>query len=110
METQNQHKKYFETLVDALNDLNDRGYSGNLKLREDFLEETERKLVLYPFNFNVVEFYRFEGETDPADSSVVYAIESNSGDFKGVLVNAYGAYSDGASSDLIQKLSMAEHL
>lgn len=109
MESVNEHQRDFDTLVEALEDLNKRGYSGNLKLREEFLEEPERKLMLYPANFKVVECYRFEGPSDPGDNSVVYAIESNSGDYKGVLVNAYGAYSDGASSELIKKLDITEH-
>ena len=108
MENASQHRKDFDTMVEALNDLNARGYSGNLKLRADFLEETEKQLVLYPENFKVVESYRFEGITDPADNAVVYAIESIEGDFKGVLVNAYGAYADDASSALIKKLEI-EH-
>lgn len=106
MDSVNHHRKDFDTLVDALNDLSKRGYSGNLKLREDFLEETERKLVLYPSNFKVVESYRFEGPSDPGDNVVVYAIESNEGDFKGVLVSGYGVYTDGASSELIEKLEI----
>lgn len=106
MDSINHHRKDFDSLVDALNDLNKRGYSGNLKLREDFLEETERNLVLYPSNFKVVESYRFEGPSDPADNCVVYAIESNSGDFKGVLVSGYGVYFDGASKDLIERLNI----
>lgn len=108
MESVNHHRKDFDTLVEALQDLNRRGYSGNLKLRDDFLEETERKLMLYPSNFIVVESYRFEGPSDPGDNTVVYAIESNEGDFKGVLVSGYGAYSDGVSSELIKKLNITE--
>jgi hypothetical protein len=41
--------------------------------------------------------------TDPADNSVVYAIESDNGT-KGVLVNAYGVYADTLSADMITKL------
>lgn len=108
MENNNEHRKDFDTMVEALNDLNKRGYTGNLKLRTDYLEESEKNLVLYPQNFKVVECYRFEGMTDPADNSVIYAIESNTGDFKGVLVNAYGVYTDDASSELIKKLDITE--
>lgn len=108
MESVNHHRKDFDTLVDALNDLNRRGYSGNLKLGADYLEETERALTLYPENFRVVESYRFEGMTDPADNSVVYAIESNDGEFKGVLVTAYGTYADEISPELIRALEIDE--
>ena|SRR6476469_3699807 len=106
MKNANEHSKDFDSMVDAINDLSRRGYSGNLKLKADYLEESERNLVLYPENFTVVETYRFEGMTNPEDNTVVYAIESNTGDFKGVLVNAYGVYADQASSDLIKKLDI----
>jgi hypothetical protein len=109
MESVNHHRKDFDTLVEALQDLNNRGYSGNLKLRDDFLEESERKLMLYPSNFTVVESYRFEGPSDPGDNTVVYAIESNDGDFKGVLVSGYGAYFDSASAELIKKLEITHY-
>ncbi len=108
MESVNHHRKDFDTLVDALNDLNKRGYAGNLKLSADYLEEPERALTLYPEHFRVVESYRFEGMTDPADSAVVYAIESNTGDFKGVLVTAYGVYADEISPELIRALEIDE--
>lgn len=100
------HRKGFDTMVEALNDLAGRGYSGNLKLREHYLEDEERKLMLYPEHFKVVESYRFEGMSDPEDNSVIYAIESLDGSFKGVLVNAYGAYAERASSDMIRKLEI----
>ncbi len=106
MDNMEHHRKGFDTMVEALNDLAKRGYSGNLKLREHYLEDEERKLMLYPEHFKVVESYRFEGMSDPEDNSVIYAIESLAGDFKGVLVNAYGAYAERASSDMIRKLEI----
>ena len=77
-----------------------------MKLRDNYLEEEERNLMLYPEHFKVVESYRFEGMSDPEDNSVVYAIESLDGTFKGVLVSGYGAYADGASMELIRKLEI----
>ena len=106
MDNMEHHRKGFDTMVEALNDLTKRGYSGNLKLREHYLEEEERKLMLYPEQFKVVETYRFEGMSDPEDNSIIYAIESLDGTFKGVLVNAYGAYAERASSDMIRKLDI----
>lgn len=102
----NHHRKGFDTLVEALADLSKRGYSGNLKLHGNALREEEKELMLYPETFKVVESHRFEGMSDPDDNSVVYAIESLDGKFKGVLVNAYGVYSNGISSELIRKLEI----
>lgn len=58
-----------------------------------------------PEDFEIVEVYRFEGDSDPADEAVVYGIESNSG-LKGVLVNGYGISADEMSSQMAKKLSI----
>lgn len=44
--------------------------------------------------------------TDLADSSVVYAISSNIGNLKGVLVDGYGVYAENVSPDLLNKLKI----
>jgi hypothetical protein len=93
----------FETLTDALTDLRERGYVYNFNLAGDQLECKELDLTLHPEQFAISEYYRFEGMTDPADNSVVYAIESDTGT-KGVMVNAYGVYADSLSGDMINKL------
>jgi hypothetical protein len=93
----------YEILTDALADLQERGYVYNFNLAENVLEFKELNLTLHPEQFSITEYYRFEGMTDPADNSVVYAIESDAG-AKGVLVNAYGVYADSLSSDMITKL------
>ena len=53
-----------------------------------------------------MEVHRFEGATNPEDEDIVYAIESKDGNIKGSMTASYGAYADGISSDMIQKLSM----
>jgi len=50
--------------------------------------------------------YRFEGNSDPDDQDVVYAIESKDGAIKGVVSSAYGLYADDASAEMISKLSI----
>jgi hypothetical protein len=95
--------KQYETLTEALADLQERGYVYNFNLAENCLRCDELNLTLYPEQFAITEYYRFEGMTDPADNSVVYAIESDGG-AKGVLVNAYGVYADSLSADMINKL------
>lgn len=53
--------------------------------------------------FKITEVHRFEGNTDPADEAIVYAIESKDG-IKGALVNGYGASSNPAIDKLIKNL------
>jgi hypothetical protein len=101
--------KQFETLTDALSDLRERGYVYDFNLAGNCLACKELSLSLHPEQFAITEFYRFEGMTDPADNSVLYAIESDTG-VKGVLVNAYGFYADTISSDMVNKLRTITNL
>lgn len=97
--------KAYDTLVEALNDLKKRGYTLDFNLQPDCLHCASNDLRLHPEDFEIQEVYRFEGDTNPSDQSVVYAIESNIGE-KGVLVNAYGLYADSASDAMVKKLAM----
>ena len=94
----------YSTLSEAVNDLAKRGYIHDFKLCTDGVECSGLELMLYPDNFEIMEHYRFEGDTDPADESVVYAIESVDGKTKGVIVNGYGISSDSLSDKMLKKL------
>lgn len=98
-------RKDFSTMVELLSYLKDEGYSVNFNLLQNSIECRDEGIELSPEMFEVVNFFRFEGESNPDDSSIVYAIESNNG-LKGVLVNAYGAYSDPLSDELVSKLTI----
>lgn len=96
----------YDTLSGALADLEQRGYEYDFNLTDDSIECKALDLKLMPEEFEIDEFYRFEGMTDPGDSSVVYAISSVVGNLKGVLVDAYGAYAENISAELIDKLKV----
>ena len=86
----------YNTLIEALADLEERGFIHHFGLKET-------GAALSPEEFEIVEFYRFEGMSNPDDSSVVYAIQSPTG-LKGVLVDAYGVYSDPLKAEMISQL------
>ncbi|MEO6683641.1 MAG: hypothetical protein ABIN48_12540 [Ginsengibacter sp.] len=46
-----------------------------------------------PEDLKIIRNYRFEGDSNPADNSVIYLIEANDG-LIGYSMDAYGAYSD----------------
>ena len=48
-----------------------------------------------------MNFYRFEGESDPDDNAILYIIETNDGT-KGTLVDAYGVYNDSRVSQFMK--------
>jgi hypothetical protein len=46
-----------------------------------------------PEDLKIIRTYRFEGESDPSDSSIIYVIEAKDG-LVGYSIDAYGVYSD----------------
>ena len=95
----------YDTLSGAIRDLQQRGFDQDFNIAGAYLHCPGLELELHPEHFQVREFYRFEGDTDPGDESVLYAIESDQG-VKGLLVSAYGAYSEPLNDELMQKLNM----
>lgn len=83
-----------DTLSTALQQLRSRGYTEDFNLRPDCLYCAARDLRLAPEQFKVDAVFRFEGPSDPADQSILYAISAPGLDLRGVLVNAYGVYAD----------------
>ena len=66
--------------------------------------------MLYPEELKIIKIYRFEGESDPADSTILYVIEANDGKV-GYSLDAYGVYSnhdDDRYDDFIRKVPMEE--
>ncbi|HEY0177730.1 MAG TPA: phosphoribosylpyrophosphate synthetase [Pedobacter sp.] len=96
----------YDTLTAAVADLEKRGYEYDFTLSQDGLECKSLDLFLMPEEFEIEEFYRFEGMNDPDDSAVIYAISSPVGNLKGVLIDAYGAYAENISPELLDKLKI----
>lgn len=96
------------TLSKVMENLKKEGYTVNFNLCEDHLEDDGKVISLHPVDFQIDRVYRFEGMSDPDDNSILYAISARNGSEKGILVNAYGVYSDSMSQEMIQVLSKAE--
>ncbi|HLW10473.1 MAG TPA: hypothetical protein VKX35_08740 [Fermentimonas sp.] len=98
--------KTYTTLSEAINDLTKKGYTSNFNIKNDCLECAENMLLLKPDEFEIDEVYRFQEMSDLDNESILYAISSPQNHIKGLLVNAYGIYSDTATTDLIEKLEV----
>lgn len=94
----------YDTVTEAVNGLKKRGFTIDFNLEVDHIRCPERQLSLSPSEFEIAEVYRFEGNSDPADEAVVYAIESKHGE-KGILVDGFGVSADAVSAEMIEKLS-----
>lgn len=95
----------YSTLSEAVNDLQRRGYIHDLTAAEKCLICDARGVHLDPAEFEIDEFHRFEGMSDPEDQSIVYAISSEKHGLKGVLVNAYGPDASSMTHEMVRKLA-----
>src|SRR4030095_2364982 len=96
----------YDTVSQAVNGLKERGYTLDFNLKSNSLECQGQKYN--PKDFEITEFHRFEGSSDPGDEAIVYAIESTNGQ-KGVLVNGFGVYSEPLSDEMMKKLSFQKN-
>lgn len=93
----------YDTLSEAINDLQQRGYTYDFNLRPECLECASLKIEIRPEDFKVDKIYRFEGMSSTDDNSVLYAISAKDG-IKGLLVDAYGVYAENISEAMRKKL------
>ncbi len=82
-----------KTLASCMESLQRKGYTENFMVNEKGLYDIDMDKNYGPEQVRIPSFYRFEGASDPGDSSILYAIETDDG-IKGLLSDSYGPYSD----------------
>ena len=91
------------TLTECLQRLNSLGFRVQFKVIEKGLKSLTTEQIYTPSQVHIVNFYRFEGENDPGDSAILYAISTNSGE-RGSLIDAYGSESDPLVDNFIKQV------
>lgn len=104
MQEINEHPD-FATVTEAMKWLEDRGYTYDFNLDNDWISYEGGQKRLSPDDFSIDKVFRFEGMTDPGDENILYAISSGNNEIKGILMNAFGVYSDPISDKMIKKLA-----
>lgn len=94
MDTQ-ETKEHLTPLSARLKELEDKGYDQQFVVANGVMRDSSGK-TYEASDLKITEEYRFEGESNPDDMSILYAVESNSGT-KGTVVSAYGTYVDEAA-------------
>ena len=90
---ENNTMPYMKSLATCLNRMVNDGYTEDFKVTDNGLEALQKHNLYSADQIEVVNFYRFEGESDPDDNAILYVIETADGT-KGTLVDAYGTYND----------------
>jgi len=102
------HKKMdsHTTLSETMNDLRKEGYTEDFNLHQNCLECRNGEFKVFADEFKVDKYFRFEGASNPSDAAILYAISSDKKNLKGVLVNAYGIYSEPLTDEMLEKLEI----
>ncbi len=93
------------TLSETLHRLKAAGYTEDFNLADANLTGNASAIRRAPEEFVIDQHFRFEGNSDPDDEAIVYAISSAKFNLKGTLVNGYGINSNAAADELIKTLS-----
>lgn len=104
----NDRMTFMTDLDKCLNFLEEKGYTDQFRVeKKDLVSLKESKKKYKPKDVKAVNFYRFEGISDPDDMSILYAIETTDGT-KGTLIDAYGRYSDEATGEFMQEVDISK--
>ena len=93
---------HYATVTEAIEQLRTQGFTLDLSLKENQLATAGGQLY-HADEFEIVDLYRYEGESDPADEATVYALAAPSG-LKGILVTGYGTSTDEISAETLKRL------
>lgn len=92
-----------ESLVTVLSSMTLSKFITQFKIIDQGLISLTTQKIYQPYHIKVAHFYRFEGESNPDDNAILYAIETNEGE-KGTIVDAYGIYNDSLVTNFMKQI------
>lgn len=100
-------KIHMKSLSECINTLTKVGFTTQFQVNENGLESLDTHDIYKPEDIEITNFYRFEGESNPSDNEILYAIKTNKGE-QGILTDAYGMYADTRVNDFIRSVDDIE--
>ena len=94
---------WMKDLASCVNQMKNEGFKEDFQVNEKGLSTFDSSKTYQPDQIKIVNFYRFEGVSDPGDNTILYVIETSDGT-KGTLVDGYGAYADENVSKFIVRV------
>jgi len=104
-DTANDRLTNMTDLEKCLNKLESEGYTDQYRVEKGKLCDVTNNKKYKAKDVKAVNFYRFEGISNPDDMSILYAIETSDGR-KGTLVDAYGMYSDDETGEFMNQIEI----
>lgn len=97
-----------QTLSMVTESLRKKGFKASFVAEtSDMIKCVETEKNYAPSDMKVVKLHRFEGESDPGDNSIVYAVKCNDGK-KGVIIAAYGMYGSAQINNFMKEVEMED--
>lgn len=91
------------TVSGVIRVLYEQGYTQDFNLDRTGFFYPKLNKKIFPIDFEIDQTYRFEGDSDPSDEAVVYAVSIPKYGLKGILVNGYNIYSDPLMAEFAKK-------
>lgn len=82
-----------QSLASCLNKMVKEGYTEDFQITEQGLESLHKHSYYAPAQIEVINFFRFEGQSETDNNAILYLIETDDGT-KGTLIEAYGGYNN----------------
>ena len=79
-----------KTLSACTKMLEEKGFKTQFLVLKEGIKSVASDRIYKPNQVSIVDFYRFEGDSNPEDNAILYAIEAISGE-RGLLIDAYGS-------------------
>ena len=98
----------YANLIEAINGLRKEGYTEDFNLEQQCISCRDGQFKIFHDEFMIDKYFRFDVSSDAADQSIIYAISSQKHDLKGILINAYGIYSEPMTNEMLKKLQIVE--
>jgi hypothetical protein len=99
--------KPYTNMLEAIRELKKRGFTANFEFLNQEFRDVDSGRTFKAQELTILEHYRFEGASDPDDTSVIYAIESNDG-AKGIIADAFGLYASPHLGGFLEKVTIRE--
>ena len=96
-----------EDLAHAVERLTKAGYRDDFRAERGGLRAVEAGQLFEPEALVVDEVERFEGESDPGDEAVVFALSSEASGTRGTYVVTYGTYVNPIDAEMMRRLPHA---
>ena len=98
-----------ETLTQAVARLARAGYTASFRAEGGALRENDTGRVHAAEAMDVEETVRFEGESDPADEVILFALRCRSDGARGTWAVTYGPGTPPADAALVRRLRLPPH-